>query len=167
MAFGRAIRPHHRFEHHAEHAEILALGDEKATCDATHPCRPDLACNSGACGAPNPVGTACTAPDQCNAPNGIVCNPSSKQCDGLSFGGANAPCGFVSGHLAQCVGPAACVGVTSPKFQGTCSTTAAVGAACDTATGPTCGVGVLCVCTANVDGGCTGTCKVRDPAACH
>ncbi len=148
-------------------ATCVAFGDEKATCDATHPCRPDLACNSGACGAPNAVGAACTAPDQCNAANGIVCNPQSKKCDTLSLGGPRAPCGFVAGHVASCMSAAACVGATAPKFQGTCTTAAAPGAACDTSAGPTCGPGAACVCSSNVDGGCIGTCKQRDPAACH
>jgi hypothetical protein len=148
-------------------SKCTAYGDEKATCDATHPCRLDLACNAGTCGAPNPVGTACTAADGCNAPMGIVCNPQSKQCDTLASGGPNAPCGFVSGHLAQCTGTSLCLAINPVSYQGTCSKAAAAGAACDTAAGPTCAPGAVCACATNVDGGCAGTCQVRDPAACR
>jgi hypothetical protein len=148
-------------------SKCTAYGDEKAACDATHPCRIDLACNAGACGAGNPVGTACTAPDGCNAPQGIVCNPQSKKCDTLAAGGPNAPCGFVAGHVAQCTGGSLCLAISATTFQGTCSKAAAVGAACDTAAGPTCAPGSICGCASNVDGGCAGTCKQRDPAACH
>ena len=147
--------------------KCTAYGDEKATCDATHPCRLDLACNAGACGAPNPVGTACTAADGCNAAMGIVCNPQSKKCDTLASGGPNAPCGFVGGHIAQCTSGSLCVAINTTTYQGTCSKAAAVGAACDTAAGPTCAPGAICACASNVDGGCAGTCKQRDPAACH
>ncbi len=145
----------------------VAYGEASATCDATHPCRPDLACTSGVCGRANPVGTtSCSAAKECDLPNGVVCNPTTTTCETLTFAGQGAACGLVGGRLVQCIGPSACVGVSAPKYQGTCSTVAAIGAACDTFAGPTCGPGAVCDCGVGADGGCAGRCKTKDPAAC-
>ncbi len=148
-------------------AKCVAYGDDKAACDATHPCRMDLACNAGACGAANPIGTKCTAGDVCNTPQGIVCNPQSKQCDTLASGGPGAPCGFVGGRVAQCTSSSLCLAISPTTYQGTCSKAAATGATCNLANGPTCAPGAVCVCTTTGDAGCAGTCMQRDPAACH
>jgi hypothetical protein len=146
----------------------VAYRDEKATCDATHPCRPDLACTAGICGAGNPVGTACSSGDGCNAANGIVCNPISKQCETMGFASPNTGCGIVGPKVVECTGPALCIGVVAPKYQGSCVAAAALGASCDTANGPPCGADAVCACAAGTDaGGCAGTCKQRDPAQCH
>jgi hypothetical protein len=149
--------------------KCVAYGDEKATCDATHPCRPDLGCVAGACGTPSPVGAPCTTAEQCDAAHGSFCNPKSKVCEVANVAGPGGPCGFVAGHLATCSGPSGfCANVSATTFAGTCKAPAAAGAACDTAAGPLCGSGAVCVCTSATDGGgCTGTCTVPDPTACH
>ncbi len=147
--------------------KCAAYGVERATCDATHPCRPDLSCTGGACGAPGAAGAACTGNEQCGSAAGVVCNPQSKKCDTLVYGSAGAPCGFVGGKVATCTGGSACVQIQTPSYVGKCAALAVPGAACDTANGPVCGSGAVCVCASNVDGGCAGTCRTRDPAACH
>ena len=148
--------------------KCVAYGDEKAICDATHPCRPDLGCVAGACATPTAVGAACTTADQCDAAHGSFCNPKSKVCEVANVAGPNGPCGFVAGHLATCSGPSGfCANVSATTFAGTCKAPAAAGAPCDTAAGPLCGSGAVCVCTAASDGGCTGTCTVPDPGSCH
>ena len=127
-----------------------------------------MSCTAGLCGAPSLVGAACSDSATCNTASGVVCNPLSKQCETLGFTGTNNACGIANGKLVQCTGPAQCIGITAPKYQGTCIAAAAVGAPCDTANGPPCTAGAVCACAAGTDaGGCAGTCKVRDPAQCH
>ncbi len=145
----------------------VAYVDEGAACDAARPCRPDLACTGGLCGAPGAAGVACTDATQCNPPAGVACEPTTKKCASFTFAENAAPCGVVGAGIVQCSGGSQCIGISPPKYQGTCSSLAALGAACDMAAGPTCPPGAVCACARSADGGCAGTCKVKDPAACH
>lgn len=148
-------------------SSCVALGDTGATCDAARPCRHDLGCTAGVCGKANPAGTTCGATTTCDPTNGVICNPLTKACEAVGFAGAGSACGLVSNKLTECTGPAACVGVAAPTYQGACVAPAAVGAACDEVKGPPCSVGAVCACKPSGDAGCAGTCTVRDPAACR
>jgi hypothetical protein len=145
--------------------KCVAYGNENDACDATHPCRPDLGCTGGKCGAPSGAGTACTGAE-CDGPHGFFCGAVSKQCDPVTFDSPSQACGIVQNHLAMCAGPGGyCAGLSSTKIQGTCIAAAADNASCDAFNGPLCNGGAVCVC-AGSDAGCPGTCKLPDPTAC-
>jgi hypothetical protein len=118
------------------------------------------------CGAPGVSGAACTDSSQCNAPNQLVCNPTTKLCAAVALA-PSGTCGLAAGGLILCTGGSDCLGIAAPKYQGTCSSVAQVGAACDTVKGPTCVPGAVCDCGGSDGGACSGTCKLKDPASCH
>lgn len=145
----------------------VAYGNESATCDASHPCRPDLGCVGGVCGAASAPGVACASSDQCDQIHGVFCNPLTKQCETATLARSGASCGLPGGHFAVCAGAGLlCTGVTAPNYVGACMAPAAVGAACDTANGPACTPDAVCVCAASGDAGCTGVCTVADATKC-
>jgi hypothetical protein len=140
-------------------------GAENATCDATHPCRPDLGCKGGTCTAPSPVGTACQVSAECDNLHGVFCDPTTMKCATVAFAAPSAACGYVGGQLVACAGPGGqCSGDTAPTYQGTCVPYAADGAACDTANGPLCDVGAVCVGSSPT--ATTGTCTITNPDSC-
>ena len=136
----------------------VAYGAENASCDTTHPCRPDLGCKSGSCTAPSPVGTACQAAAECDNLHGVFCNPLTMMCENISFAGPSSACGLVNKQLVVCTGPGSlCTGETAPSYTGSCVPYAADGAACDATNGPLCNAGAVCA---------GGQCVVPDPTRC-
>jgi hypothetical protein len=137
----------------------VQYGDDGALCDASHPCRPDLGCKAGKCTTPSPAGTPCQSSDECDALNGVYCNPLTKQCDTVTFAQPNASCGLVNNRFVECKGPGAlCAGAAAPTYKGTCVGFAADGASCDATNGPLCDVGAVCA---------SGTCQIPEPSKCH
>lgn len=131
-------------------------------CDAGNPCEVGLACvgstmtTMGTCQPQvTTMGTACdptrkTGPD-CERDIGLYCDPTSLTCKPLTFDTGGQPCGVGE----ACSGSSLCVMQTPPN--GTCSSVAADGAACDDTNGPSCLNPARCV---------SGTCKLPDGASC-
>lgn len=133
-----------------------AYGGVGATCDAAHPCAAPNVCKAGSCAAPAGAGQTCDpVARDCDATQGLYCNPTTRVCAQATFAGAGQPCGLVNGAFVGCSGGGHCkLGAT---FMGSCVAPAADGAACDTTNGPDCLAPAQCV---------GAVCKLPNPASC-
>jgi hypothetical protein len=110
------------------------------------------------------LGTTCNPTGGgCDANQGLTCNSESKQCVALQLAGAGQPCGQVNDEGASCTNGGKCVG-ESGSTPGTCTATAAVGAACDLAAGPGCISPSRCIVAG--EAGTAGTCLIPDASQC-
>jgi hypothetical protein len=140
-------------------------------CSATLPCDPGLSCvfptgmTTGTCQpAVTTSGTSCVSKGAgCDLWAGLACNSTSLVCDPLMLGNDGDQCGYVNLQNTACLN-GICVGIVG-AMPGTCSTYAALGAACDLVSGPFCVPPSRCVATS--DGGTTGSCLVADATKCH
>ena len=134
-------------------------GDEGATCSDSQPCRPDLGCVGGKCGAPSPVGTTCQASTECDQLHGDFCVTAGGTCTAVGYAAPSQACGLVNGQFTLCTGPGStCAGVKAPTYTGQCVAPASDGAGCDVDGGPACGSPAVCV---------AGHCQLPSGASCH
>jgi hypothetical protein len=116
-------------------------------CDATQPCRMDLVCRSGSCGAYADTGATCDPQlDDCDPFKGLFCNAKTSQCEPLKIAHPGEPCGYIDGYpgsYAICVAGSDCaMGLEST---GTCNGPLAIGEACDPNKFPACAYPAVCI----------------------
>src|SRR6185437_8190213 len=93
------------------------------------PCERTLACVSGKCATPVPVGGTCTMATDCDGTHGAYCDTAkTKTCVAYGAAASTQPCGLVSGKITLCTAGGTCDNVT--KGQGTCHQPVADGAPC-------------------------------------
>jgi len=142
----------------------VAFAQEGASCSVSQPCSDGLTCvvaagaTTGVC--EEGVATANSACSftgaGCNFYQGLTCNVQTGQCATATLGVAGQACGIVGAQSASCIA-GLCV-------RGACQAYALPGAACDTASGPTCTGDARCIIAA--DGGTAGTCQLNGASAC-
>jgi hypothetical protein len=141
-----------------------------SSCALGQPCVSGNACEgasasvSGTCDlSAETLGTTCNpSGGGCDSTQGLSCNSQSKQCVALQLVGAGQPCGTVNDEGASCTNGGKCLGETTTP--GTCTATAAVGAACDLSAGPGCISPSRCIVAR--DAGTAGTCLIPDATQC-
>lgn len=155
----------------------VALGAASAACGKGAPCGAGLSCvgadattnTQGTCqAAATTSGATCDATLKtgagCNRNAGLVCNSMTKTCQTVVLAMPGAMCGDdVGSQAAYCASEGTCTG-TSGNTPGTCTASAADGAACDTANGPACLVPARCIGTG--DAGTAGTCQYSGAQMC-
>jgi hypothetical protein len=142
-----------------------------SSCALGQPCVEGSACEgasagvSGTCDlSAETLGTTCNPTGGgCDSDQGLTCNSESKQCVALQLAAAGQPCGTVNDEGASCMNGGKCVG-ESGTTPGTCTATAAVGAACDLSAGPGCISPSRCIIAG--DAGTAGTCLIPDASQC-
>lgn len=78
------------------------LGD---ACDASHPCEPELACQSGVCVHNGRSGAPCASVDDCDVLQGYFCDTATSTCQKTPLSSAGEPCE----HFYQCSAGTLCV----------------------------------------------------------
>lgn len=134
-------------------------GAAGAMCDSGHPCQGGLVCYNTTCSAPVEAGGACDATAQnCDLPNGLYCNPTSKVCATAATAAAGGSCGYSASAntYTLCAGEASCNGATTTTA-GTCGAVAADGAACGLNMA-TCMSPAICV---------NDVCTLPNASSCH
>jgi hypothetical protein len=151
-----------------------AYGQMGAACDSSHPCAADLSCvgaaTMGTCSTSlTTAGAACggTTMMGCDTTQGLACLGAvgKKSCAAITYVAGGMPCGLVSmDSFVGCLNGSCytATGIATGTEQGTCKTTAADGAACDTVLGPGCLSPARCI----TSGGTAGTCTVPDGHKC-
>jgi hypothetical protein len=152
---------------------FLAQG---GACGKGAPCGVGLSCvgadatkgTQGTCQADGTmVGATCDATLKtgpgCDRDAGLACNSQSKTCQTLVLAGGGQPCGTVNDQPAECASEGVCTGA-SGTTPGTCTASAADGAACDIGSGPACLVPARCI--GSGDGGTSGTCQYAGAQSC-
>jgi hypothetical protein len=115
-----------------------ARGDLGSTCAGGEPCRETLACLGGSCARKGAPGAACAAQVDCDMPNGVACNPNTRQCISFRLGPS---CGVApDGSAVFCQAAGTC-----REGQGPCDPAAADGESCDPNFGPNCMLPATCL----------------------
>jgi hypothetical protein len=151
-------------------------GAVSASCDAVHPCGPDLGCVGatatvmGSCMTTSAnVGAACGGTNPpCDGTKGLHCSGTAgmRTCAKTNFVGDGQPCGTVGTDFVACSGGGDCY--TAGRLimsgeSGTCKIAAKDGDPCDIVAGPPCLSPARCVVTGSST---SGICTLVDGATC-
>jgi hypothetical protein len=114
------------------------------------------------------AGAPCIVADggeSCDANAELACNTLLGQCAPRQYAQAGAPCGVDDGGTTiNCLAGGSCVRDAGVKL-GTCEAAAAVGSACDLASGPDCFSPARCIVPDG--GGTAGTCLLTQADGCQ
>jgi hypothetical protein len=128
------------------------------SCGPSQPCNDGLTCTNSVCVAgASSLGAPCSSVGAgCDPYKGLSCNAATSTCQNIVLAPAGEACGTVANQNQICQA-ATCT-------HGTCVANAALGGACDLASGPSCRASARCVVTS--DAGTRGTCQIAGATTC-